>query len=118
LQAEQLRVLKVENGGDKLQTIPKSFHIKFERPQCCWKSHMELLPYFSFIIFMPNIWCTISQLIATFAYSCLTFDSFSVQENKNIIRSLQTIQGYITSFKPAAHLEIDHPKPKIEQGIY
>jgi hypothetical protein len=41
-----------------------------------------------------------------------------VQENKNLIRSWKTIQGYITSFEPQAHLEIDHPKPTIEQGIY
>jgi hypothetical protein len=96
----------------------KAFTSNLRGHSAAWKSHMELLPYFSFIIFMPNIWCTISQLIATFIYSCLTFDSFSVQENKNLIRSLQTIQGYITSFEPQAHLEIDHPKPKIEQGIY
>jgi hypothetical protein len=78
---------------------------------------MELFPYFSFIIFMPNIWCTISQFIATFAYSCLTFDTlrFLICAGEQKPR---TIHGYITSFEPQAHLEIDHPKPKIEQGIY
>lgn len=78
------------------------------------------------LIFPSSFSCLISGilfpslllLLPIHALLLIPWDSFSVQENKNLIRSRKTIQGYITSFEPQAHLEIDHPKPTIEQGIY
>lgn len=58
--------------GEKLVEVnckqfPKTFTSNLKGHNgTCWKRHMELMPDFAFIIFLPNIYCTISQLIATF----------------------------------------------------
>jgi hypothetical protein len=66
-------------GGEKLVEVnykqfPKTFTSNLKGHNgTCWKRHMELMPDFAFIIFLPNIYCTISQLIATFCLFILRF---------------------------------------------
>jgi hypothetical protein len=58
--------------GEKLLEVnykqfPKTFTSNLKGHNgACWKRHMELMPDFAFIIFLSNVYRTISQLIATF----------------------------------------------------